>query len=385
MRKILVVVPDMNLGGVTSSVINFCNELDKKGNIVHFLNMGKENPEAENKIHRNIIRLHLVGIASKWQLGIDDFKNISALKKAKLIPMAIIKKLTNHTEKWMNIVFHDHCIENEYDVAVAFRQCAPCYYFVLNCISAKKKIAFIHGNCKDLGDISSFDHYFSQYDYIACVSKACCEGFKKQYQKIKDKFTYVYNMFSVDEIKKNAKTKCPVQMSDDVFNIITISRIENATKGIDRIPIICKNLKDKNMKFHWYIVGDGPDLKYDEDLSKQFNTEDVLSYCGAMSNPHSMVRCADLSVLPTLGEAYSMTIIESLIVGIPIVVTCYEGVEEAVKDGITGLIAHQSVEDMTNKVSSLLLNSNLLDQMKNNCLNYKFTNDIAYNQFKALL
>ena len=381
MRKVLVVVPDMKLGGVTTSVINFCNELNKRGDIVHFLNMGKENLEAERKIHKNIKKLHLVGKASNWQLGVGDLKEASVFNKIKLIPIAIVKKMTNHSEAWLNIVFYDYYIDDEYDVAVAFRQCAPCYYFVLNCTNARKKIAFVHGAIDAMGDISSFACYFSKYDNIACVSQACCEGFKIKYQNIKNKFICIYNMFPVDDIKNKAKEKCLVRMSKDIFNIITISRIENATKGIDRIPMICKTLKDANLKFHWYIVGDGPDLKYDEDMSAHFGTMDVLSFCGAMDNPYPMVQCADLSVLPTFGEAYSMTVIESLIVGTPIIVPYYEGVEEAVEDGITGLIAKQSVEDITQKIQWLILDKTRLDSIRLNLEKLNFDNNREYQQF----
>jgi len=40
--KILVVAPDTNVGGITTSAVNFCNELSKRGNDVYFLDMSNE-------------------------------------------------------------------------------------------------------------------------------------------------------------------------------------------------------------------------------------------------------------------------------------------------------------------------------------------------------
>ena len=386
MKKILVVVSDMNLGGVTTSVINFCNELQNRGNIVHFLNMGKANSEAEAKINTEVKRLRLVGLAAKWNLGMETIRNTSGLRKLEVLPLALVKKMTNHSEKWLNIVFRNYCIEEQYDVAVAFRQCAPCYYFVLNCVKSAVKLGFIHGNLKTMGNVSSFDSYFERFDSIACVSKACRDGFRERYPQIREKFAYVYNMFPVEDIKKTASEPCPISIDKDKFNIVTVSRVENASKGIERIPVICELLKKKGYSFRWYVLGDGPDYELDKQDAHERGLDDILVFYGASDNPHCIVKNCDLSVLPTKGEAYSMTVIESMIIGTPIVVSRYDGVEEAVLDGINGLIAEQSAESLEKKVSLCMEEgNNILKSIRENLRRQIYNNDIAYNQFIDIL
>lgn len=383
MKKILVIVPNMDLGGITTSVINFCNELDKRGNEVHFLNMGGKKSCLENKMQKCIKRKYLTGKVSKWQLGINDLKNANYLKKIQLIPWALLKKLTNHSEKWLRIIFHGYSIEEEYDAVIAFRQCAPCYYFALQCTTAKKKIAFIHGDINYMGNISSWDIYFDKFDKIACVSNAVRDGFQKRYQKIHEKFITVYNMFNIQEILEMSKNYYKnFDIDKNYCNIVTVSRIENETKRINIIPRVCKILKDSGCcKFHWYVIGDGPDLEEDKTLSKKLCTNDVLTFCGSMDNPYSMIRQSSFTVLPSKTEAYSMVVLESLILGIPIVVSRYDGVEEAVKDGITGLVANQSIEDLAKKIHLLILDSNKLNELYLNVSKLDINNDIAYNQF----
>ena len=105
-------------------------------------------------------------------------------------------------------------------------------------------------------------------------------------------------------------------------------------------------------------------------------------YCGSVSNPHAFVKNCDLSVLPTRGEAYSMTVIESQIVGTPIVVAKYDGVEEAVQMYKSGLIAEQTIESMTDMIAMCIQNKDgILDIMRSNLKKKCFDNENAYWQF----
>lgn len=383
MRKILIVVSDIKQGGITTSAINFCNELIKRGEEVTFLNMGKRNIEVEKKIDKKVNILILKGKVANWNLGINDLQNNSLKNKVKLIPVAILKKLTNHLGKWLNIIFYRYHLEEKYDIAIAFRQCAPCYYFVLNCVDANKKLAFIHGDINYMSDISSWDIYFKRFNAIACVSNSVRNGFQERYLKYKEKFITIYNMFDVERIEQQAKIKDENIYIDHMkCNIVTVARIENETKRIDIIPEVCKILKRHAYnKFHWYIIGDGPDLEKDMKLSSQLQTDDVLTFCGAMENPYFMIGESSFTVLPSRTEAYSMVVIESLILNKPIVVSHYSGVEEAVENGVTGLISNQSIEDLVEKIKLLILDKKELSRLTLNLKKIKMNNDKAYNQF----
>lgn len=385
MKKILVVVTDLNLGGVTTSVINFCNELSSRGESVHFLNMGMNDNAVISQMNPSIKHLRLMGLQKRWNLGAKTLKTTSGLEKMSLYPLVVIKKLTNRSEKWLNVVFHNYCIPKEYDAVVAFRQCAPCYYFALNCVNAKKKIGFIHGALEHMGDISTWDRYFPELDKIACVSKACCEEFRNKYVEQKDRFAYVYNMFPIDDIRKKAKEEPNIVFSPEKFNIVTVSRIENATKGTDRIASVCKMLKDEGLSFHWYLLGDGPDMDYVVEEINQLEIEDVITLCGVQSNPHSYVKRADLSVLPTHTEAYSMTVIESLIVGTPMILTSYPGAEEAIQDGVNGFIVEQDDKALFEKIRQCILDIEKIEILKKSIFKKTISNDQAVNQFMSLI
>lgn len=384
MKKILVIVSDLNLGGVTTSAVNFCNELSFRGECIHFLNMGADNIVV-TQMDASIKQLRLTGLQRRWNLGANTLKEANGLEKMSLYPLAAVKKLTNRSEKWLKIIFHNYCLSEEYDAVVAFRQCAPCYYFALNCVKAKKKIGFIHGALDHMGDISTWDRYFPKLDKIACVSKACWEEFQNKYVEQKDRFTYVYNMFPIDDIRKKSEEKPGIIFSSEKFNIVTVSRVENATKGTDRIARVCKMLKEEGLSFHWYLLGDGPDMDYVVEQINQLEIEDVMTLCGARSNPYSYVKRADLSVLPTHTEAYSMTVIESLIVGTPMILTSYPGAGEAIQDGVNGFIVEQDDKALFEKIRQCILHREKIEILSKNILQKVLSNDYAINQFLNLL
>lgn len=381
MAKIIVVVTELDLGGVTTSAINFCNEMAKRGNEVTLLNMNKGEAYPQ-RLCGEVEKAELSGMPVLWNLDAARLRAASLPQKLWLVLIAVFKKILNRCNKWYNVAFFRYQVAGQYDIAIAFRQCNPCYYFTLNCIQAKSKVAFIHGHYESVGKISTFDRFFEKFDVVNCVSKACCAEFKQHYPEIEDKFSVVYNMFPVEEIENLSLEEATVSINRNRFTIVTVSRIENVSKGTERIAEICVQLEKLGFEFTWYVLGDGPDFKENVRFVQENGLEDRLVYCGAVSNPHAIVRKCDLSVLPTRGEAYSMTVIESQIVGTPIVVARYDGVEEAVQHGISGLIAEQSVESLSEMIAACIQNrGRILDTMRLNLQKMHFDNENAYRQF----
>ncbi len=235
-----------------------------------------------------------------------------------------------------------------------------------------------------MGDIRSWDCYFQSFDKIACVSESCKREFIEQYKNIKNKFTCIYNMFSIEDIKRQAAEKMLEDFDSNSFNIVTVSRIEFATKATDRIVRVCSLLKKKKKCFHWYLVGNGPDEDRLEKMINEYAVADVLSLCGNQSNPHAYVKHADLSVLLSNTEAYSMAVIESIIIGTPIIVTNYNGAEEAVVDGVTGLIVPKDDSVISNCIERCIEDKAFFKILKDKCKHYKYSNDTAYQQFNTL-
>ena len=81
-----------------------------------------------------------------------------------------------------------------------------------------------------------------------------------------------------------------------------------------------------------------------------------------------------------------MVVIESFILGAPIVVTDYEALHELMTDGEFGLIAEQTEEALFAAVLRLLEDRDgVCTALRERLQGYQFTNDIAYRQFMDAL
>ena len=379
--KVLVAVTDTKMGGITTSAVNFCNELSKRRNDVYFLDMSSEYL-CDEFLDDTVKRGKLNGRSRFWNLRKSDLIKGNVFRRILLSALGALKKITNKSNRWNKLIFKRYKQFGEFDVAIAFRQCSPCYSFVLDKVQAKKKIGFVHGELKYMGDISSWKNYMIRFDKIAYVSNAVRDEFIAAFPELKNNATTIYNMFNTSQILELSKAAISPLFNSNVKNIITVARLDNEYKRINWIPEICKKLKKRCcVPFCWYIVGDGPDKECLEQSIKELQVADVLVILGAKKNPYAFLSKADLSVLVSKSEAYPMTVIESFILEIPIVVTRFATIVEMMTDEKEGLIAESEQDDCVLKIIEMLSNEKLYSQCKAYLAERDISNQIPYQQF----
>lgn len=381
--KVLVVIPDADLGGVTSSAVNFCTELVRNGYCVDVLVMnGQELPLGVNV---GIIKLN--SLSKYWKLGASNLKTSSWYLLPFLILLSIIKKVTIRFNSWYPLIFAFSKIKGRYDVVMAYRQCAPCYYYATHCVTARKSIGLIHGDYFEHENYTSWDYMMHDLTHIACVSNACRDAWKHHYPEIANKFCTIYNMFDVKCILEGATKGDDVRFNSNVINFISIARIENVTKRIDRIPKVCKILKSTGIiNFHWYVVGDGPNLYSNVKLAEELGVSDLITFCGRRENPFSLLKQADMLVLTSICESYGMVLKEAHALCKPVIAMRYPALPEIVRDGINGIIAEQDEQSLADKIIFVLKdNSKQLRELSLNASEIRVDNKEALAQFESLL
>ena len=93
---------------------------------------------------------------------------------------------------------------------------------------------------------------------------------------------------------------------------------------------------DKLPGFHLDIVGDGPagdDLKH---VCGELSLFDHVHFHGMREDVPNLLESADLFVLSSVSEGISLTLLEAMASGLPIVATDVGGNREVVNDGLTG-------------------------------------------------
>ncbi len=122
--------------------------------------------------------------------------------------------------------------------------------------------------------------------------------------------------------------------------IVTASRA-NRYKGVffalDVIHQLVK--KDGFSNIFYLFCGDGPDLEAMVAHAEKLGITEYCSFPGRVNNVRSLYSCCDIGFQPSQGEVgYSLSILEYMIEGLPVIVPDNKSVCSATEDGNTGKI-----------------------------------------------
>jgi len=125
----------------------------------------------------------------------------------------------------------------------------------------------------------------------------------------------------------------------DKLVILTVCRLHLA-KGIcyflKALDLLSDNIKNK---IGYIIVGSGPHEKEIREFIFQYKLKNI--FLVGFKNYNDIVNyyhAADIFVLPTLQDLYSLTIMEAMASKLPVVTTPYNGARELISEGINGYI-----------------------------------------------
>jgi len=119
--------------------------------------------------------------------------------------------------------------------------------------------------------------------------------------------------------------------------VLVLSRL-NPMKGVeyflDAAAIVARALP----QVRFLIVGDGLN-KFDlEERAASLGIADRVVFTGFRTDVPQLLAEASLSVLPSLSEGLSNTLLESMAAGVPVIATQVGGNPEIIEDGVSGLL-----------------------------------------------
>ncbi len=111
-------------------------------------------------------------------------------------------------------------------------------------------------------------------------------------------------------------------------------------KGIDGIIRAVSLLRNKYPDIHLTIAGDGPERKNLETLATELEVRDVVTFKGNVSRSETWLirKESQVYVLNSTYEGLPHTALTSFAADIPVVATDIPGTNEAVYDGVSGLL-----------------------------------------------
>jgi len=119
--------------------------------------------------------------------------------------------------------------------------------------------------------------------------------------------------------------------------LATIARL-HSEKGHRYLLEALEALAREKWTATWLIVGDGPERAALEAAVRAKGMTGVVRFAGWRTDVFDLIAAADVVVQPTLHEAFSQAMIESMALGRPLVISDVSGVEDVVEDGRSGLV-----------------------------------------------
>ncbi len=201
-------------------------------------------------------------------------------------------------------------------------------------------------------------------DKAIAVSKATALSIEKMGVD-KEKISVVYNgcrdmhIYSDDEIK-DFKASLGVENQQIVSNI---SRLEDV-KDIKTFINCAKKVTEQKDNVLFIIAGKGSLEQELKEYTKSQSIEHKLKFIGFVENVDLLYNATDITVVSSKAEAFSMTVLESMSLGIPVVATTCGGPEELITNEKNGyLVGVGDYKDMANKVLHILNDKNLAENL----------------------
>lgn len=341
MKKIVFCLQTMVLGGVEKELISVLKQIHNKFDITLLLLYSGDSEimaEIPDDVH-----IRVIGIDKDYYCARAVKLVKQRIKKGKLLEAATIATkrclkigMTASNTDISDIAGLDEC----FDVAICYHIHSPlALKYTAQKIKAKKKIAWIHNDFYTSGyPISRLKKYVQLYDEFVSVSKKVEKEFRSLCPWYQGNISTAYNYMDFNEIIE--LSKCDI--AEDVYlnaknKILTVGRFSKE-KGIDLAIIVASMLKEKKIRFHWFLIGCGDLEDTYRKLIDQYDVSDSFTILGRKSNPYPYIKKCDICVQPSRHEAYPLVIMEAKILNKPIICTDFDGADEQITNGENGII-----------------------------------------------
>lgn len=276
------------------------------------------------------------------------------------------------------------CDLTEYDCVVSWEEGFCNYLLALN-VDAIDKIGYIHPDYSDAAfDAATDSSILGALDKIAVVSDSARHSLIRALPEFADKVVRVNNVLDIAYIRGRASVDI-TDMDSSLFTIVTVCRLQNVSKALDRAVRVSARLQEDGLRFRWYVIGEGADRRRIEALIRQKQLVGTFVLLGFRDNPYPYMRKADLFVLQSKYEGRPLVVDEAMIVGTPVLVTDYRSAREQVIDGTTGFVVANECDAIASRLRDVIRNPELLEGIRNSLRLADWRDRGTCNDFVRLL
>lgn len=384
-KKLLIVAHHMTIGGVQKSLISALKALDyDKYDVTLYLRKNRTDliPFVDERV--NVIintdpnRYYRKPYAILFQIKAFIAKFFGKKGTAELLNNALEEKIRQDAMQYEKNAYFGNA---HYDIAVAYVQ-GYVALFVDKCINADKKILFYHTSTNDTPEIHNA--VIPNYTTVAALHEQQKSLLEEWYPASKGKIKIVENYTDKNLITEQSK-EFSIPETDKTV-ICSCGRFAHV-KGFDMAVEAAKILKDNNIDFIWYFVGDGPERSMLEKKISEYELESNIVITGMQKNPYPYMAGCDIYVQPSYEEAMPVTIIEAHRLNKPVISTATVGGKKLVENGKNGLVCEIKPEAIAENIINLINDKEKFNDITSNLESTDYSHEFEKykEQWKNLL
>jgi len=386
MKRIIIVNNNMKVGGVQKSLYNLLWGIEGQYDVT--LCLFRKSGAYMDCLPSSVKVVEVQGAFRYLGMSQSECRGLDYLKRGML---AALCRVFGRKKILAVMKCRQSELSETYDVAISYLHNgrAKSFYggvqdYVLHCVNAPKKIAFLHGDYRNCGSNNEENNkQIELFDCIAACSDGCRRALLSVLPHLEDKCVTVRNFHRFDEIFAMAKDH-PILYDEKSVHLLMVSRLSRE-KGIDRAIRAVAHVNEHGANTCLHLVGDGADREQLQALAEELGISDRVVFHGEQNNPYRYMKNADLLLMTSYHEAAPMVIEESRALGIPILTTQTTSSLEMVTEMRCGWVCENAQQAINAELRRVLadLVAWCADKVPEKQVN--ITNDMAMSQWKKLL
>ena len=271
-------------------------------------------------------------------------------------------------------------LQEQYDIAVNFHIHSPfLVWYVSEKVTAEKKYIWMHNDFETTQyNIRALKEYLLCIDHFFAVSDQVREEFSKVLPEFAPKTSIALNIIPTEELLQDADEYYPQEYyAVEGLKLLTVGRLEEQ-KGYNIAIDVCKKMKEQNLKFDWFVLGEGTQREILQNEIKKKNLDDCFHLLGAQMNPYPYFKNCDIYIQTSIHEGYGIALAEARLFNKPIVTTDFAGAREQIVDNETGRIVAVNSQAIFEALVEVMRGTKIRKEYSDNLRKLPFTQNLEY-------
>ena len=161
----------------------------------------------------------------------------------------------------------------------------------------------------------------------------------------------------VDENLRSKIAKKEERILVHISNFRKVKRVKDVIKIFNEVQ--------KNIPAKLLMIGDGPERKKAEQLSRRLNVSSKVKFMGKLKSVEEFLSISDVFLLPSETESFGLVALEAMASEVAVISSNTGGLKEVNIDGVTGYLSDVGdISKMSNDVLNILKDDESLTKFK---------------------